>query len=76
MNSGPHATTIAKAESSMMLTAVRRLCGQVLTGPSFVLDQSNERIIAPIVPPPAKQSTARGPDANTSDIARWFMRGW
>src|SRR5215213_3232653 len=40
----------------MMLTAVRRLCGQPETGPRGEDDQSKERIIAPISPPPARQS--------------------
>src|SRR5690349_1033320 len=40
----------------MMLTAVRRLCGQPETGPRGEDDQSKERISAPISPPPARQS--------------------
>src|ERR1041384_272508 len=47
----------------MMLTAVRRLCGQRATGPSRVVDQSNARISAPISPPPARQSAPADLDA-------------
>jgi hypothetical protein len=47
----------------MMLTAVRRLCGQRATGPSRVADQSKERISAPISPPPARQSARADLDA-------------
>jgi hypothetical protein len=42
----------------MMLTAVRKLCGHCSTGPNGVVDQSNARIIAPMLPPPARQSRA------------------
>src|SRR5207249_2882427 len=37
---------------------VRRLLGQFSTGPSLVLDQSVERMSAPISPPPANRSLA------------------
>jgi hypothetical protein len=37
-----------------VLTVVRSDCGQLSTGPSAVLDQSSERISAPISPPLAK----------------------
>jgi hypothetical protein len=49
---------MANRDSSMMLTAVRRLCGHVSTDPRGVADQSKARIDAPIVPPPDKQSRA------------------
>ena len=35
-----------------MLSTLRRDCGQVSTCPSGVLDQSMERMSAPIAPPP------------------------
>jgi len=42
-----------------MLIAVRRLCGQLETGPRGVALQSLARMSAPISPPPARQSSGR-----------------
>ena len=53
---GPHQTNMGKREMRQMLTAISRLCGQLSTGPSDVLDQSNARMRSPISPPPARQS--------------------
>src|SRR4051812_49263373 len=47
---------IGKPVSSRMLSAVRRLCGQLATAPTAVADQSIERMSAPISPPPASGS--------------------
>src|SRR5262245_51510285 len=47
---------ICAFEDSIMLSGVRRLCGQRPIGPSGVLDQSSARTRAPISPPPCSQS--------------------
>ena len=61
IRSGPQHRMICALEGSMMLTALRRLCGQLSTGPSGVSDQSLALISAPISPPPASQgATAVG----------------
>ncbi len=57
VSSGPQHIHIAYRDVSMIRTVVLRLCGQISTGPSGVLDQSNERISEPIWPPPARQSS-------------------
>src|SRR4051812_42641324 len=44
---------MGKPVSRRMLSAVRKLCGQVSTAPTGVLDQSIVLIRAPISPPPA-----------------------
>ena len=41
-----------------MLTALRRLWGQDVAGPSGVADQSNVRIRSPISPPPVSHAVA------------------
>src|SRR5947209_5394432 len=53
---------MGKREFRQVLTVVRRLWGQALTGPSGVRDQSIARIAAPISPPPASVASrsARG----------------
>jgi hypothetical protein len=50
---------MGKPVSSRMLSAVRRLCGQAATGPTAVVDQSIERMSAPISPPPESGSVRR-----------------
>ncbi len=57
MNSEPHTTRIAKCESSMMRTVLRKLAGQLVGAPSAVLCQSNARISAPDSPPPESHSS-------------------
>lgn len=47
-----------KREFSMMRTDVRRLGGQLATGPTGVDDQSRVRMSAPSSPPPATMSSA------------------
>jgi hypothetical protein len=42
-------------DSSRILTDVRRLCGQLSTGPTGVASQLRSRINLPIVPPPDRQ---------------------
>ena len=49
---------MGKRELRQVLTVVRRLCGQRLTGPSGVFDQSVALISAPISPPPARTVSA------------------
>src|SRR3954451_20163799 len=56
MNSGPQAMYMGKPVSSRMLSAVRRLWGQVETAATAVLDQSIERMNGAISPPPASGS--------------------
>ena len=41
-----------RLRGSSMLRVLRRLCGQLSTGPSDVFAQSRSRIRAPISPPP------------------------
>jgi hypothetical protein len=41
-----------------MLPAVFRLWGHALSGPRVVRDQSIERIIAPVFPPPERKSSS------------------
>jgi hypothetical protein len=53
---GPQNRNIGYRELRMMLTAVRRLCGQPAIGPRGEDDQSKERISSPISPPPVRQS--------------------
>src|SRR5262249_4604311 len=60
MNSGPQKRTICARDGSRMLTALRRLCGQVSGGPSRVDDQSQARILAPISPPPDRKFSNSG----------------
>jgi hypothetical protein len=43
-----------------MLTALRRLCGQLSIGPSGVSDHVFARMSAPNSPPPTSQSAASG----------------
>jgi hypothetical protein len=45
-------------EGSSMPTAVRNACGQASMGPNGVRDQSSERILPPISPPPMTQPAA------------------
>src|SRR6185436_8753559 len=59
MNSGPQAMYMGKPVSRRMLSAVRRLCGQLAAAPTAVLDQSIERMSAPMAPPPASGSGRR-----------------
>src|SRR5258708_7648849 len=56
---GPEAGEMGKFEARPRLTAVRRLCGHDLIGPSGVLLQSMVRTSLPISPPPASQSFTR-----------------
>src|SRR4051794_41967314 len=49
---------MGKRELRQMLTAVRRAGGHRSAGPIGVLDQSSERIRAPISPPPARKPGA------------------
>jgi hypothetical protein len=54
--SGPPQSNIGNRLPSTTPSIVLRLVGHCSTGPSFVLDQSVERMIAPISPPPANKS--------------------
>src|SRR4051812_46264326 len=56
MSSGPHQTNIGKRECRQMPTAIRKLCGQLSTGPSAVLAQSKSRTRSAIPPPAALTS--------------------
>src|SRR6185503_306074 len=47
---------ICALEASIMLSGLRKLCGQSPIGPSGVTDQSRARTRAPISPPPCSQS--------------------
>src|SRR6185503_14652455 len=47
---------ICAFEASIMLSGLRRLCGQSPIGPSGVADHSRARTRAPISPPPCSQS--------------------
>src|SRR4051794_10699698 len=49
---------MGKLEDRHRFTVVRRLCGQLSRGPSGVVDQSRERMSAPISPPPTSQLSA------------------
>jgi len=49
---------ICAFDGNSMLTALRRLCGQTVIGPTGVHDQSMARMRAPISPPPARYSSA------------------
>src|ERR1044072_5558499 len=51
MASGPHQISMGKRDSVQMPTAVRRLCGQAVMGPSGVADQSVARMRSPMWPP-------------------------
>jgi hypothetical protein len=44
-------------EESASPTAVRKLCGHTVSGPSGVHDQSKARMQCPISPPPTSQSS-------------------
>src|SRR5689334_3284076 len=57
--SWPQNRIIWVLEESMILTALRRLCGHALTGPSGVVAQLRARMRSPISPPPASQSKRR-----------------
>ena len=46
---------IGKLDERQRLTVVRRLFGQVPSGPSGVVDQSIDRISLPMSPPPTSQ---------------------
>src|ERR1044072_6554097 len=64
MASGPHQISMGKRDSVQMPTAVRRLCGQAVMGPSGVADESVARIRSPIWP------TVGGTRAERSSIER------
>src|SRR4051794_16417409 len=57
-SSRPHQSTMENLLLRTTPVMVFRLRGQVATGPSFVFDQSIERMSAPISPPPARQSSS------------------
>src|SRR5258707_11774122 len=82
--SGPHQSNIGNRLPSMTPSMVFRLLGQSSAGPSFVLDQSVERISAAISPPPTNRSVgalaeaiaARGvTESNFLPDARLFLIG-
>ena len=50
----PHQRTIGCFDLRQMLTAVSRLCGHSLGGPTAVVDQSIALVRSPISPPPAR----------------------
>jgi hypothetical protein len=58
---------MGKCVSRRMLTAVRRLWGQVSTPPMLVLDQSNERIRSPIAPPPTRKCSPGAMDERVAE---------
>src|SRR3954471_16790534 len=79
MSSGPHHTNIGKRECKQMPTAIRKLCGQLSTGPSPVLAQSKSRTRAAISPPAAFTSdiiipamaSAWGQSSERAALASW-----
>src|SRR5579872_255789 len=56
MYSGPHQRSSGNRFASRKFTIMRRLRDQVSQGPIGLLDQSKERIRAPISPPPERNS--------------------
>src|ERR1700748_3453105 len=64
---------MAKREVSKMRITVRRLCGQVCTGPSAVRDHSVARMRAPVSPPPAKISP-RSRTSSSNEESVWLTR--
>src|SRR5262245_44769827 len=55
---GPHHTTIGNRELRQVATAVFRTSGQRTGSPKGDLLQSNERMSAPILPPPSRKPGA------------------
>src|SRR5258707_1907845 len=74
--SGPHQSNIGNRLPSMTPSMVFRLRGQSSAGPSFVLDQSVDRISAAISPPPTNSSVGAFAGATALfPIARRFLLG-
>src|SRR5579883_718943 len=60
INRGPHQITVGVCEARQMPRAVRRLGGQLSTGPIGLFDQSSAWTSAPISPSPAGNCLAEG----------------
>jgi hypothetical protein len=69
--------TMPKRDSSMMLTAVRRLWGHWASGPKTVRLQSVARMSAPSSPPPERESSGRDAVVCSWNIGHSFLsEGW